>query len=130
VSSKEDTFSKGVRAQMPRTDFLFFGWVVFLLWEAVLYGSRTVCTSVRIWHRNRGSFGHVFQGRLFVVLGRTEQSVQQIVGTIFEEQPFLGGSYNNTDLARKTRQNLVGLFWCSKDFPWLEMCICCCSVLS
>jgi hypothetical protein len=39
VSSKEDTFFKGARAQIPMTDFLFCGWVVFLLWEAVLYGS-------------------------------------------------------------------------------------------
>jgi hypothetical protein len=49
-----------------------------------------------------------------VLLVRTKQSVQQIVGSVFEELPFMGGSYNSMDLARKSRQILVGLFGCYK----------------
>jgi hypothetical protein len=49
-----------------------------------------------------------------VLLGHTEQFVLQTVGSIFEELQFLEGSYNNTNLARKMRQILVGLFGCCK----------------
>jgi hypothetical protein len=57
-----------------------------------------------------------FEADCLLFLGHTEQSIQQIVGTVFEELPFLGGSYSSTDLARKSRQNLVGLFWCCELF--------------
>jgi hypothetical protein len=59
----------------------------------------------RAWHRFRGCF---------VLLGHTKQSIQQTVGSVFEELPFLGGSYSSTNLARKSRQILVGLFGCCK----------------
>jgi hypothetical protein len=42
-----------------------------------------------------------------------EQSVQLTVGTENEVQ---SRSYNSTDLAHFSRQNLVGLFWCCEVF--------------
>jgi hypothetical protein len=60
--------------------------------------------------------GTVFEAdfRFFVVVWVVlEQSVQLTVGMEIEVQY---SPYSSTDLAQKTRQNLVGLFWCCEVF--------------
>jgi hypothetical protein len=71
---------------------------------------RTVRTTVRIWHENRGSFGHGFRGRfqfLLVVSGpygtvRTTDCWHENRGTVST------GSYNSTDLAQKIEAEFSG----------------------
>jgi hypothetical protein len=76
VSSKEGTFSKERGHDSQEKNSVIFGRNIFLLWEAVLYGSVqsirfcTVSTVVWIWHGNRGISGTVFEAdfRIFVVV--------------------------------------------------------------
>jgi hypothetical protein len=73
VSSKEGTFSKELGHKSQEKFFCVF------LAELFFCCGRPYCTdpyspysTVRIWHKNRGSFGHGFRGRfqiLFVVSG-------------------------------------------------------------
>jgi hypothetical protein len=74
---------------------------------------RTVCTSSGKGTKIEAGLGTVFK-TVLLLLGRTEQSVQQAVCTFFEVLQFLGGPYSSTDLAQITRQILVGQFGCCK----------------
>jgi hypothetical protein len=80
---------------------------VLRLSEFSVVGGRTVRMRTIRTGKGKGTkmearLGTVFK-EFLLLSGRTEQSIQQVVVTIFEVLQFLGGSYNNTDLARKSR---------------------------
>jgi hypothetical protein len=107
--------------------FLSFGPKYFFAVGGHIVRIRTV---VRIWHRNRGISGTDFEANLcflFVVFGPYEIVRTTDCG---HEKRGKRRPYNNTFWHGKRGRFLWDRFGAMRYFPWLEMYICCCFVLS
>ena len=104
---------QGARAQIPRNFFLFF-WASYFF--AMGGCAVRVCTTYEFGTKIeafRAQFSKRISKFWWLFMGRTEQSVQL---TVCMENEVQRRSYNNTVLARKTRQISVGQIWCCEVF--------------
>jgi hypothetical protein len=123
VSIKEDMFSKEGGHKSQEKFSVIFGPSYFSAVEGRTVRIRTVRTipyslyncmdlaqkSRQIW----AQFSRQISDFCSLFLGHTEQYVQLTVGM---ENEVWSRLYRSTVLAQKTRQNLVGLFWCCEVF--------------